>query len=157
MKIMLRDVLKERREFLGLKQKDVAEYVGVTPQTYMKWENGKNEPKASHLKRLAQILNVSEMELCRGETFYEGDDPLTFMKTVSQCADFIDKVTFSHALYDFIQDKKGFLEHLDEELSKLQGFKIRDIPHLPNSELYGAAMYKGGIDDGMVTLKKNRD
>ncbi|TXZ23625.1 helix-turn-helix transcriptional regulator, partial [Vibrio cholerae] len=47
MKIMLEDVLKEMREKAGLKQSEVAEYVGVTPQTYMKWENGKNEPKAS--------------------------------------------------------------------------------------------------------------
>lgn len=45
MKIMLEDVLKEMREKAGLKQSEVAEYVGVTPQTYMKWENGKNEPK----------------------------------------------------------------------------------------------------------------
>ncbi|MFA0672652.1 helix-turn-helix domain-containing protein [Vibrio splendidus] len=154
---MLEDVLKERRENLGLKQKDVAEYVGVTPQTYMKWENGKNEPKASHLKKLAQILNVSEMELCRGALFYKEDDPLEFMKTVSQCADFLDEVTFSHALFNFIQDKKAFLEHLDEELNKLQGFKIRDIPHISNNDLYGANMYKEGIDKGFVTPKRIKD
>ncbi|MCG6295771.1 helix-turn-helix transcriptional regulator, partial [Vibrio vulnificus] len=76
MKIMLQDVLKEMREKARLKQSEVAEYVGVTPQTYMKWENGKNEPKASNLKKLAEILNVSEVELCRGERFAQEDDPL---------------------------------------------------------------------------------
>jgi len=64
---MLQDVLKETRLSLNLKQADVAEYVGITTQTYMKWENGKNEPKASHVKKLAEILNISEMEICRGE------------------------------------------------------------------------------------------
>ncbi|CED60181.1 putative HTH-type transcriptional regulator [Moritella viscosa] len=67
MKVMLQDVLKETRLSLNLKQADVAEYVGITTQTYMKWENGKNEPKASHVKKLAEILNISEMEICRGE------------------------------------------------------------------------------------------
>ena len=41
---MLQDVLKDTRLSLNLKQADVAEYVGITTQTYMKWENGKNEP-----------------------------------------------------------------------------------------------------------------
>ncbi|NRA94281.1 MAG: helix-turn-helix transcriptional regulator, partial [Psychroserpens sp.] len=67
MEIMLQDVLKETRLSLNLKQADVAEYVGITTQTYMKWENGKNEPKASHVKKLAEILNISEVEICRGE------------------------------------------------------------------------------------------
>jgi transcriptional regulator with XRE-family HTH domain len=64
---MLQDVLKETRLSLNLKQADVAEYVGITTQTYMKWENGKNEPKATHIKKLAEILNISETEICRGE------------------------------------------------------------------------------------------
>ena len=50
--IMLKDVLKHTREAKGLKQAEVAEYVGVTAQTYMKWENGKNEPKAGDIKKL---------------------------------------------------------------------------------------------------------
>ncbi|NOJ25723.1 helix-turn-helix transcriptional regulator [Vibrio coralliilyticus] len=157
MKIMLKDVLKERREYLGLKQSDVAEYVGVTPQTYMKWENGKNEPKASYLRKLAEKLNVSEVELCRGARFYQEDNPLSFMKKVSQYADFIDEVTFSFALFEFIQDKSAFLNHLDEELSKLQNFKIGDIKYMPNEDLYSAAMYKRAIDSGMTGPKMKEE
>lgn len=38
---MLKDVLRKARTELGLKQNEVAEMVGVTQQTYLKWENGK--------------------------------------------------------------------------------------------------------------------
>lgn len=56
---MLQDVLKKTRLSLNLKQADVAEYVGITTQTYMKWENGKNEPKASHVRKYFRNGNMS--------------------------------------------------------------------------------------------------
>ncbi|EIV0337215.1 helix-turn-helix transcriptional regulator, partial [Vibrio cholerae] len=79
MKIMLKDVLKEMRERKQLKQSEVAEHVGVTAQTYMKWENGKNEPKASDIKKLAEILCVSESEICRGQKFDSDISEIQFM------------------------------------------------------------------------------
>lgn len=144
---MLQDVLREMRERARLKQSEVAEYVGVTPQTYMKWENGKNEPKASNLKKLAEILNVSEVELCRGERFSQDDDPLSFMTKVSRYSDFIDDVTFAFTLFKFVQNKDEFLKQLDNELKKMQGFNIEDIDQMRDEELYGAAMYKKHMDD----------
>jgi transcriptional regulator with XRE-family HTH domain len=47
---MLNNVIKEARLERNLKQEDVAAYVGVTVQTYSKWENGKTEPKASQVQ-----------------------------------------------------------------------------------------------------------
>jgi len=115
MKIMLRDVLKEMRERKQLKQSEVAEYVGVTAQTYMKWENGKNEPKASDIKKLAEILSVSESEICRGKTFTTKVGELKFMKKTASIMNEIDEVTFTSTLFEFIQDKEGFLERLEKE------------------------------------------
>lgn len=63
---MLSDVLKEARYNINLSQTEVAESIGVTKQTYLKWENGTTEPKASQVAKLAQVLRVTESEICRG-------------------------------------------------------------------------------------------
>jgi DNA-binding XRE family transcriptional regulator len=63
----LKDVIKEARVKQNLKQDDAAEMVGVTVQTYSKWENGKTEPKASQVSKLAEILGLSEKEICSGK------------------------------------------------------------------------------------------
>ncbi|TMO84759.1 hypothetical protein CWC15_09900 [Pseudoalteromonas spongiae] len=52
----LADIIKSYRIKRNFKQDDVAEMVGVTVQTYSKWENGKTEPKASQLVKLANVL-----------------------------------------------------------------------------------------------------
>lgn len=143
---MLKDVLKEMRERAGLKQSEVAEQVGVTPQTYMKWENGKNEPKASNLRRLAQILNVTEIELCQGELFYQDGNPIEFMKKVAQYQRLLDEVSFTSILFDHIQDKSRFINHMDKELKKTQGFSVDEIDRMTNDELYGAEEHKKAID-----------
>lgn len=114
---MLKDVLKESREKLQLKQSDVAEYVGVTAQTYMKWENGKNEPKASDIKKLAQILRISENEICRGATYEFYNEPLIFMKELAVLKNALDDVTFTSVLFQHVEDKKGLIESLNSELT----------------------------------------
>ncbi|MFC1237444.1 helix-turn-helix transcriptional regulator [Vibrio sp. F74] len=63
---MICDVLKDARSNINLSQTEVAESVGVTKQTYLKWENGATEPKASQVMKLAQVLKVTEGEICKG-------------------------------------------------------------------------------------------
>lgn len=65
--MMISDVLKEAREKTGQSQSDVANKVGVTKQTYLKWENGVTEPKASQVSKLADVLGVTETEICKGK------------------------------------------------------------------------------------------
>ncbi|WP_325205702.1 helix-turn-helix domain-containing protein [Vibrio sp. 03_296] len=66
-KIMIGDVLKEARANTNLSQYDMADKLGVTKQTYMKWENGITEPKATQVSQLAKILKITEAEICRGK------------------------------------------------------------------------------------------
>ncbi len=79
---MLNNVIKEARLRRNIKQEDVAKFVGVTVQTYSKWENGKTEPKASQVSKLSAILKISEKEICNGKlsTYYELE---VFMKEIS--------------------------------------------------------------------------
>lgn len=146
MNIMLKDVLKEMREREGLKQSDVAEYVGVTAQTYMKWENGKNEPKAGNLKKLAEILKVTEIELCRGERFGDHEDKLEFMQKVARIQNYLDDVTFSSILFDCIQDKTHFLARLEVALNKTQGFSSEKLDVLSDEEEMSAYYHKESIN-----------
>jgi transcriptional regulator with XRE-family HTH domain len=60
-------VLKEAREAINISQNKVAEILGVTKQTYLKWENDVTEPKLSQIAKLAKALNISEMEICQGK------------------------------------------------------------------------------------------
>lgn len=47
------------REEKDMKQKELAELVGVTEATLSRYENGKREPKGEIVSRIAKALNVS--------------------------------------------------------------------------------------------------
>ncbi len=64
---MLKDVLRIARTRLRMKQEEVAEKVKVSKQTYLKWENGSTEPKASQVYLLSKILDVTPNEICKGK------------------------------------------------------------------------------------------
>jgi len=128
---VLENVLREAREALHLKQTEVADYVGVTTQTYLKWENGKNEPKASHLKKLTEILKVTGSELIEGQLINNNVDQLSFMKKVSPARTLIDDVTFTSLIFDGIEDKGKFLRELDKSLIKIHGFGLDNPEDIP--------------------------
>lgn len=50
--------LKQLREEKGLSQSEVAKIMGVGSTTYLKWENGENQPTRK-LDQLSQFFNVS--------------------------------------------------------------------------------------------------
>lgn len=52
------EVIKNRRDELGLKLKDVAAQVGVAESTYRDWENGRNIQGEPYIK-IAKSLNIS--------------------------------------------------------------------------------------------------
>ncbi|WP_224067577.1 helix-turn-helix transcriptional regulator [Vibrio penaeicida] len=113
---MFKDVLKEARMASGLKQSEVAEQMSVTSQTYLKWENGRSEPKITQAGKLSTILNVSVNELCKGEIFKNEADPLIFMRKIAVLKNALDEVTFTSVLAEFINDQTGFIDKLESEL-----------------------------------------
>lgn len=125
---MLKDILRRNRERLKLKQSDVADRIGVATQTYMKWENGKNEPKASDINKLAKILDVTATEICQGKM--HDDDPyeiIEFMKKVASLQQLIDDVSFTSLLYKHIKEKGTFISELEKEIKEKHGFSYDDI------------------------------
>ncbi len=55
----LGETIKALRQEKGLTQMKLAELVGVSKGMISIWENNINEPKASYLKTLATVLEVS--------------------------------------------------------------------------------------------------
>ena len=49
--------LKNRRLTCGLSQKQIADYLNITPQSVSKWENGDALPSIDYLPKLAECLN----------------------------------------------------------------------------------------------------
>ena len=59
--------IAERREYKKLKQKDLADKLGVTNKAISKWENGRGMPDYSLFKNLCNILDITVSELLNGE------------------------------------------------------------------------------------------
>ena len=118
---MKENVLRKQRENLNLKQAEVAEYVGVTPQTYMKWENGKNEPKASDIGKLAQVLKISANEIVSGKILEKNIDPILFMKEIARLESLLDVVTKTDILIKHVENVDELIKDLKQEVRKRSG------------------------------------
>lgn len=51
--------LKEARKHAKMTQKEVAEYIGISQNTYSYWENGRNNVDSESIKKLADLFGVS--------------------------------------------------------------------------------------------------
>lgn len=51
--------LKETRKLNNLSQRQVADYLGITQPSYIRYENGKAEPSLENLVKLADLFDVS--------------------------------------------------------------------------------------------------
>lgn len=57
--LYLSENLKKYRALKNLTQEDVAEYLGITPQSVSKWERGESYPDITFLPALANIFETS--------------------------------------------------------------------------------------------------
>lgn len=55
----LAEKIRAQREKRGLKQADIANALGISPQAVSKWERGENAPDIATLRPLARLLGVS--------------------------------------------------------------------------------------------------
>jgi transcriptional regulator with XRE-family HTH domain len=70
--------IRGRREARGLKQQDIANALGVSPQAVSKWERGENAPDIAVVGELARLLDVSTDWLLSAP----GEDTEVFEATV---------------------------------------------------------------------------
>ena len=72
------EMLRYRRQELGLTQKQLAEYTGVTFQQIQKYEKGMNRIGVSRLSDFASFLEVSVSYFYEEEYFFNGKDQLLY-------------------------------------------------------------------------------
>ena len=54
----MRKTIRQLREERGWTQLELANQLGVTPATVYTWERNRNEPRASQLRKLADLFGV---------------------------------------------------------------------------------------------------
>ncbi len=59
--------ISQRRRELGFNQKQLAEKLNITDKAVSKWETGRSAPDISMLEPLAEALDVSVVEILKGE------------------------------------------------------------------------------------------
>lgn len=59
--------LKKIREVAKMTQAELAEKIGVSRQSIVRYENGNCEPRASELSKMAEVLGCSVDELLRDD------------------------------------------------------------------------------------------
>ncbi len=65
--------LKKYRILKELTQEDVAEFLGITPQSVSKWETGKGYPDITLLEPIAEAFRISVTELISGNTIHNAN------------------------------------------------------------------------------------
>ncbi len=51
--------LKEQRKLYGITQRDMAEKLGISQPSYIRYEKGSAEPSQENLVRIADIFDIS--------------------------------------------------------------------------------------------------
>lgn len=104
----LGDVIKDARVRKSIKQSEVAEYVGVTVQTYIKWETNETEPKASQVAKLSKILGVSTSAICNGEENKKME--LTkFMRVFSKIQKYASDFEIALTVWENLENDENFI------------------------------------------------
>ena len=73
-KNLVAKMIRECRKAKALQQKDVAEILGVSPQTYNGYEKGRNEPPIEMLVRLSFLFQVPLDMLVQKNRFHKADE-----------------------------------------------------------------------------------
>lgn len=67
---LMKNRIKELRLERGWRQKDVADLLGISPQSFCNYENWVNKPEPEMLIRLADLFEVSiDYLLCRADEY----------------------------------------------------------------------------------------
>lgn len=53
------ECLKYERELCGYTQKQLAEFLEITPRSYQRYESGEREPNINTLIKIANLFNIS--------------------------------------------------------------------------------------------------
>lgn len=104
----LNTILRDLREDHDIKQETIANYLGISQQTYSNYENGRREIPIEAIKKLARYYKVSTDYLLRSNTAYLGN--------LDMNASYIDDLTMHDVIYDIQSlnesDRKDLIKYI---------------------------------------------
>ncbi len=102
--------LRELREIRGLSQKSLAEAMGVTPQTILKWENNRTYPTIFQLVWLADFFVCTPNDLLLSPNTFKEVSFIDFSKRLLG----VDSSAFRLAAWEHIKDYESFFNTISE-------------------------------------------
>lgn len=108
--------LRFARERRGLARNDVSKLLGVSEQTFKRWETGKSEPRANRMPIIAGMLNVHMRWLMSGEGDV-GVQEGTSLSSRNRDSAFIEEL---RSIKEFTIGAADRLADLEERLSRMQ-------------------------------------
>lgn len=107
--------LKQLRQERKLTQVKVAESLGITQQSYARWENGKVTPTSEKLSQIAKFYGVTTDYLL-GEQTDESDlsNVELFFRMTSEGLTDEEKAIFREELIEFMKKRKKAFEKLED-------------------------------------------
>ena len=127
--------LKNLRLTCGLSQKQIADYLHITPQSVSKWENGDALPSIDYLPKLAECLN------CEINDFFAQDSNNTFnIEMLKQFFDFttemmINQTKQAEDFQTLLTEYPNILDvykELGDNLKQYQTIKRKNIQGILN-------------------------
>ena len=67
MRNKLLEIIRNKRKYKGISQKEIAEKVGISPQAYSNLEKGKSEITLKRLDEILEVLGIQDEDIIQGE------------------------------------------------------------------------------------------
>ena len=138
-------------------QKDLANILGVSTRSIVRWEQGKNKPNADELKKLSTLLCVDEDELINDSDNDDEDildDEPSVLDRISEGVD--NLVTGQESITDSLLSSKEL--YLAKQEALIQELKSQNNQLLVKLDEQSSIIesYKNKIDISKVTLRYKR-
>lgn len=163
--------LKNQRLKCGLSQKQIADYLNITPQSVSKWENGDALPSIDYLPKLAEYLN------CEINDFFVQNNNNEFdIEMLKKFFDFMTELILnetkeSEDFQPFLTEYPNILDvykELGNSLKQYQTIKRKNIQGILNCSNVDTDIFidyfvnhelieKLDLEDSYFVLKSNID
>ncbi len=162
--------LKQLRQERQLKQIDMARQLGISRASYFNWESGKTRPNQANLKRLSEILDVSETYFFYDDTIteiYAQLTPTNQEKTVTYASDLlasqkvvpivmptedVQKPRYAYKVYEKMSAGTGFSYFGDGNYDTV--YHDEDIAHDFASYVFGDSMMPQFLNGEVALIRQ---
>lgn len=174
---MLGNRLLEYRRREGMSQQQLAEKLGVARSTVARWEKENNAPSVPEIKKISDLLGLSEQELFSEEDRVEDDTVSDLEETISDISygvneqrKVLEEISSKHATSSDIEKLRDTIdvskEQLEIQREILHQKKVRNliiiilaivIAMMVGLLLYGIAFYSDDTHGFDGTVSVNED